>query len=347
MWMEADEDERILRDSPLVIRDEQLNGYIKHVLCNTVGADRCHSVRIYILEVAAPNAFMTANGMMVVWSGLLPRVSSEAELGAVLGHEFAHFELRHVLASYKRKRSTTDVVAWLSVLGAMTNTNTSLSQLLMMGSYFKFNRDQEKEADLLSLKYLGASQYPTVAASAFFKHMMEEADATAVGRKQKPHQRYSAGFFDGHPTDLSRAVYLAEAASKVRGGSDDGGAAYRAGIGKFLPLFLSDQVKLNDFGGTEYILNRLASNGGWTGDLLFSRAELYRARGNPRDLVTAAQFYSEAIKQGYSAAEAQRGLGLSLMRSGQMTAAKAALTQYLKLKPDASDAKAINALLSN
>ena len=45
--------------------------------------------------------------------------------------------------------------------------------------------------------------------------------------------------------------------------------------------------------------------------------------------------------------EARRGLGLSLLRSGQVTDGKAALAQYLQLKPDAADAKAIQALLAN
>jgi Tfp pilus assembly protein PilF len=70
-------------------------------------------------------------------------------------------------------------------------------------------------------------------------------------------------------------------------------------------------------------------------------------RGNPRDLVSATQFYSDAIKAGDSAPEARRGLGLSLLRSGQAVEAKAALTEYLRLRPDAPDAKAINALLAN
>jgi predicted Zn-dependent protease len=229
----------------------------------------------------------------------------------------------------------------------MTNTNTSMSQILLIGSLYRFNRDQEKEADLLSLKYLGTSSYPTIAASQLWQHVMAEADASAVGRKQKPRQRYAAGYFDTHPTELSRAVYLSNAAAKVRGGADAGVTGHRSGVAKLLPLLLSDQIKLNDFGGTEYILGQLAEAGGWTGDLLFARAELYRLRGNPRDLVTAAQFYSDAIKSGYSAPEARRGLGLSLMRSGQATEAKAALSEYLRLKPDASDAKAITALLAN
>src|SRR5678816_75029 len=63
-WMEADEDERRLRDSPLVIRDEALNAYVHRVLCTTVGADRCRGVRIYIAEVPAFNANMAPNGTM-------------------------------------------------------------------------------------------------------------------------------------------------------------------------------------------------------------------------------------------------------------------------------------------
>lgn len=347
LWMEADEDERGLRDSPLVIRDEALNAYVRRVLCNVVGIDRCSGVRIYILEVPAFNASMAPNGTMRVWSGLLLRVRNEAELAAVLGHEFAHFELRHTLAAFKHQRSASDLFAWAGVIGGLTNTNVSLLQWSLVGSVFRFSRVQEEQADRLSLQYLAASPYPTSAEPNLWEHVMAEADATAVGRKQKPHQRYIAGFFDTHPTPLNRAVTLRQAETQVSHGGDARAAAYREATSKFLPLFLSDQVKRNDFGGTEYLLGQLASTSGWSGDLLFARAELYRMRGNPRDLVTAAQFYGDAIRTGYTAPEARRGLGLSLMRSGQVTEAKAALSEYLQLKPDASDAKAINALLAN
>ena len=124
-------------------------------------------------------------------------------------------------------------------------------------------------------------------------------------------------------------------------------AGHMAGIRSHLPQFLAAQIKLNDFGGTEYLLGQLAGSNGWTGELLYARGELYRTRGNPRDLVSAAQFYGEAIKAGYAAPEARRGLGLSLLRSGQVTDGKAALNDYLRLNPEASDAKAISALVAN
>ena len=48
LWGEGDEDERILANSPILLRDEALNAYVKGVLCATVGDDRCRSVRLYI-----------------------------------------------------------------------------------------------------------------------------------------------------------------------------------------------------------------------------------------------------------------------------------------------------------
>jgi predicted Zn-dependent protease len=251
------------------------------------------------------------------------------------------------LAAFKHQRTASDIFAWAGALGNLTNTNVSLLQWSLVGSVYRFSRAQEEQADLLSFKYMAASPYPASSEADVWEHIMAEADESAVGRKQKPRQRYTAGFFATHPTPLNRAMYLREAASKVRAGGDPHTAAYQEALAKYIPLFLADQIKQNDFGGTEYILGQLASTNGWTGDLLFARAELYRMRGNPRDLVSAAQFYSEAIKAGNIAPEARRGLGLALMRSGETSEARNALTEYLKLKPDASDAKAINALLAN
>ena len=111
LWKEIDEEERILANSPILIRDEALNAYVRGVLCATVGADRCKAVRIYILRTPLFNASMAPNGVIRVYSGLLLRVRSEAELGSVLGHEFGHFEQRHSLADFRAKRSSTDILS--------------------------------------------------------------------------------------------------------------------------------------------------------------------------------------------------------------------------------------------
>ena len=82
MWREDDESERRLAASPLVLRDEKLNAYVKGVLCEAVGDDRCKAARVYILREPSFNATMSPNGTMRVYTGLLLRVRNEAELGS-------------------------------------------------------------------------------------------------------------------------------------------------------------------------------------------------------------------------------------------------------------------------
>ncbi|MDI1297074.1 MAG: M48 family metallopeptidase [bacterium] len=343
MWMQADEAERQMRYSPFVLRDPALNAYVRGILCRTVGEDRCRSTRLYIQRLPHFNATMYPNGMMTLWSGLLLRVRDEAELGAVLGHEFGHFERRHLLEGFKRARGMGDLLTWTALLSPTIYSSMATS---MVGSYYAFSRAQETEADLLGVTYLTQSPYPAASAANVWDRIMAEADAAAAGRKRKANtHRYTAGFFASHPTDLARATYLREAAAKANDPGESGAAAYRAALAPFVGDFLADQIKLNDFGGTDYLLGQLAADG-WTPDLLYARAELYRQRGNPRDLVSAATFYQQAIDGGFGGAEAQRGLGLSLLRSQQVDAGKAALRRYLHDKPDAQDAAVIGALVA-
>jgi tetratricopeptide (TPR) repeat protein len=141
------------------------------------------------------------------------------------------------------------------------------------------------------------------------------------------------------------ASYLADLASAQASDRSDGAAGFKQALAPWLPLFLDDQIKQNDFGGSEYIINQLAENG-WTADLWFARAELYRGRGSQRDLANAADFYGNALSTRPDLADAYRGLGLSLLKIGQTSKARQALTKYLELKPDASDAPMIGGLLS-
>lgn len=347
LWMQADEAERVIRDSPARIRDGRLEEYLLAVLCREVGQDRCRGVRVYAMEIPQFNASMMPNGAMQVQSGLLLRVRNEAELAAVLGHEFAHFELRHGLNGYKKMRGATDVMAWLSVIGMASATNSGIANFWLAGSIYRFDRAQETDADILGLKYLARSGYPAEAAASIWQSLMAEADASAAGRNQKARTKYSAGFFDTHPASPQRAAYLSAEAAKLPPGGDARAQEFSEAMAPYLSRFLAAQVKLNDFGGSEYILENVASRAGWTGELLFARGELYRARANPRDLQLASDYYRQARAAGYLAPELDRSLGLSLLRNGQTDEARAALAAYLSARPDASDAKAINALLAN
>jgi len=322
------------------VKDVPLNAYVRQVLCDTVGADRCRGVRLYIMRVPAFNASMAPNGTLIVWTGLLLRIRSEAELAGVLGHEFAHFEERHTLAQFRHQRLATDVAAWASFFGAYG----AVVQQAAIGSIYSFSRDQEKQADLRAFSYLAASKYRAEAEADIWDRLMDEADATAAGRKQRSQRYDGVAFFASHPTSLERSQYLHKLATTDGNEGEDGAATYDKAMAAWRGEFLDDQLKLNDFAGTEYLLGQLARDG-WTSELLFARGELYRMRGNPRDLLSAAQFYRDALTKGSTDPLLHRNLGMVLLRSAAIGEGRQELEQYLALRPDASDASMVSALI--
>lgn len=348
LWREEDEEERALANSPILIRDEALNAYVRNVLCTTVGTDRCKAARIYIVRVPIFNATMTPNGTMRIFSGLFLRVRNEAELASVLGHEFGHFEQRHSLTHFKARRSGTDLVSWAAVLTAMASTNQAYSnfnntQLSVYGRLSRFGRDQEREADLLGISYLNASALRPSAASALWRNIMTEAEASATARGLSKPKFDRIAFFASHPPHAERAATLAALAVPEGAQREDGAVRYTHALAPWLPIFLDDQIKLNDFGASDHLIGALAENG-WTAPLWLARGDLYRARGNPRDLVQAAEFYGKAVELDPALPEAQRGLGLALLKTGRRAEGQIALHQYLKLRPTASDASMIGML---
>lgn len=348
-WREDDESERQLAVSNLVIRDEKLTAYVKQVLCDTVGEDRCKAVRVYIMREPTFNASMSPNGTMRVFSGLFLRVHNEAELAAVLGHEFGHFEQRHTVNGFKAERRGTDVLAWAEVLVSLAPSYDTRRvyrdlNLSIYGHLFRFGRDQEREADRLGIAYLNRSRLRPQAASLVWQNLMAEFEVSARHRGLKRPNFNRIAFTATHPPEGERANYLSVLALPEGADRDSGAERYRAMLAPWMPLFLEDQVKLNDFGGSEYLIETLAQTG-WTAGLWFARGELYRNRGNQRDLVQAADFYAKAIEMDAAMADAHRGLGLSLMKTGRPSDGQKALQAYLDLKPGASDANMIRMML--
>lgn len=349
IWREDDESERKLAASNLVIHDEKLTAYVKKVLCDTVGFDRCNSVRVYIMRESTFNASMSPNGTMRVLSGLFLRVHNEAELGAVLGHEFGHFERRHTLEHFKSARSGTDLLAWATVLASIAPTYDTRRtyrdlQLSVYGNLYRNGRNQEREADALGIGYLNRSQLPPQGAAKVWQNVMAEIEASVrVKGLSKPNFNAIA-FTASHPPEAERAAYLQELAQPDGSSRDDGGNRYRDALASWLPVFMDDQIKLYDFGASEYLIQSWAE-GGWTAWLWHARGELYRGRGTPRDLVNAAEFYAKAIELDPNLADAHRGLGLSLLKTGHTPEGQNALRRYLQLKPTASDAKLISMMI--
>lgn len=338
LWFEMDEQERLLKESKLVVTDPALNGYVRQVLCRTVGDERCQAARLYIVRTPFFNASMAPNGVMMVYTGLLLRMRDEAQLAAVLGHEFTHFDQRHTLKLFKDIRLRTDALSWLSFVPIPYVG--MISQIALIGGLYAFSRDMEREADSGSIAELARAGYDPRAASAIWSQLGSEMDATASARGHKSRKNRNGGMFATHPKTTERMEALAQQAAAVAQASPGvtRAAEYRTALGPWWPRLIDDQIRLQDFGGTEYLLASLAQGSGWTADLLYARGELYRSRGQEGDFAQAAGFYRQAIAAGGTLPETWRGLGLAQLRLGQTEQGREALRTYLAKRPDADDA---------
>jgi hypothetical protein len=109
-------------------------------------------------------------------------------------------------------------------------------------------------------------------------------------------------------------------------------------------MLLDDQVKLNDPGASQYVIETLAADG-WNGLLRFYEGEVWRLRNRPGDEHRAAQSYSIAVAYPDAPPEAWRWHGLSLIKEGRQGEGKAALARYLSMKPSAADAPFIRQMI--
>lgn len=347
LWMQLDVLEREMQTSDFLVRDPALNGYVRGVLCRTVGQAACASLRLYIVRHADFNASMAPNGMVTVNTGALLRLRSEAQLAAVLGHEFTHFARRHTLQRVRDTRKKAGVMASLSTIPAAgygSALAVRLLRLITIGSLYGFSREMEREADAGSIPLMAAAGYDPAVAAPICQALTSEEGAAAAARRRKAKPRTDT-FYATHPSPPERIAALTALARPYAGRSfaSDGAAAYRAAMRAWWPQLIDDQIKLNDFGGSDWLLHELAVDG-WTPALLYARGELYRARGRPADLTQAASFYRAALA-GDAPVEAWRGLGLVTLRGGDAAAGRRALRTYLARKPDASD-RAMIAMLA-
>ncbi|MBY0284015.1 MAG: M48 family metalloprotease [Sphingomonas sp.] len=337
LWLIAEENERELKRSSFVVRDPAINAYVRGVLCRLVGDVECADIRIYVLRVADFNASMSANGVMIINTGLLMRLQDEAELAAVIGHEYAHYRYRHLLLGFREARGKATLAVWLGMTIGVIGT------LAALGGYFEYTRDMEAQADAESVPLLTRAGYDPARAAQIWQQIRDEADATAAARKTKSRKDKDRSIWATHPPTADRLAALTRLAAPHRGTGETAGDRYRTVFTNFWPMLIDDEIKRNDFGSTEFLLGNLAQ-GNWSANLLYARGELYRTRGRTEDMGAAIGFYQQAVATGAAPAEAYRGIGLAELRRGQTAEGKAALRQYLALRPDASDRQMLAAM---
>jgi predicted Zn-dependent protease len=344
LWKDMERIEEEVADTNLLITDPSITGYLRDLIGH-VGGPAAKDFRIYLMRVPDFNAMMFPTGFAVVFSGLLLRMRSEAQLAGVIAHESGHFLRRHEIRSWRDQRRKTDLFAIASMLagiggagaGVYLGNYVQLAQLGTILSLFKYSREMEAEADAMGVKLITQAGYDPMEMAIVWRQLIGEEQASAYYHGK---HRDRGSIFDTHPSDDARLADLTADAlelkvpGKVYQNYRD---RYLTTIGPIRQMLLDDQVKLNDPGASEYLIQTLAQDG-WNGLLRFYEGEVWRLRNRPGDEQRAEQSYAAAVVYPDAPAEAWRWHGISLLKQGRAAEAKWALAKYLTMKPDAADA---------
>jgi predicted Zn-dependent protease len=347
LWALSDKAEIEAKRAGQLIKDEKLNAYINQVRCK-IANDYCKDLRVYLMARPAFNASMAPNGYMEVWSGLLLRAETEAQLAFVLAHETAHFQESHSIEAWRNLRSKANWALGLSMVAGAAGAPSYVGDLIYLGtiaSVFGFSRENETQADVIGFERAVNAGYDPKDAPAIWRSLIAEAAASDFDAVRKREAR--SGIFNTHPVSTERAAKL-DALTKAiaanappnaapAASSEDPRVAYRNQIRPFLSTWLRDELRRRDYGQTQLLLTRLKSQGADMGVLTFFEGELLRLRRKPGDLEAAQKAYTQAITHADAPADAWRELADAYVRTGEKAKAQEALTLYLTKAPEAPD----------
>jgi predicted Zn-dependent protease len=156
----------------------------------------------HTLDSKVVNAFAFPGGKVFVSRGLLEKMTSEAQLAGVLGHEVGHVTAKHVNDRMVQQIGVSVVAVgtgvyastrdedWAKVLGVGVAAGGGLYLL-------KYSRDQEHESDDLGLRYMTRAGYDPMGQVQVMR-ILEEA-----GKGPRPPE-----FLSTHPEPGNRADRL-------------------------------------------------------------------------------------------------------------------------------------------
>jgi predicted Zn-dependent protease len=166
-----------------------------------------------VLDTEDVNAFAIPGGFVYISRGILPYLSSEAELAAVLGHEIGHVTARH--ASKQQSQGTLNSIAGIAT--AIVTGQPALAQLTNVAGeavIHGYGRDMELEADRLGAEYLARTGYDPNAVIRVVATLKDQERFEVESAKQEGRQPHIYhGLFATHPdndTRLRQAITSAQ-----------------------------------------------------------------------------------------------------------------------------------------
>jgi predicted Zn-dependent protease len=182
------------------LRDEALQNYVDTVGQKIVRVSHRSNWQYHFTVVnhSMVNAMALPGGYIFVTKGILEKITTEAQLAALLAHETVHVVARHSSAAMSQQIGMAMVLQGLGAAGAAPSSEAAyrMAQVALQLIDLKYSRENEREADLYGMDYMVRAGYNPNGAVELMQ-MLQQQD------QFKPVE-----FFSSHPSPENRILYL-------------------------------------------------------------------------------------------------------------------------------------------
>ena len=181
------------------IANEDLQNYIDRIGQKIARVSQRPDLEYHFVALGdeSTNAVALPGGYVFVLRGMLEKLTSEAQLAALLGHEIAHVVARDSMAALSRQHAI-DILMVAAIAGQSPGEAVRAASLTRLFLDLRYSREDERQADLAGLAYMTAAGYDPHGAAELIQILEDE------------HAIKQIEFFSTHPSPRNRRQYLTQ-----------------------------------------------------------------------------------------------------------------------------------------